>query len=209
MPKINIVTFAVIIGALVVAALVLTRSERADVAQARGEVIAAQQAFQLEASRAKSALDSNKFLLKRADSAGREAARFELQANVAMSKLDDAKARRKMLPVPDTCANIATADAAILAASEALTETRTRELSAALVKDTLDRRRADEAETRLADLLASASRLDTASTKLVHASKEGFWQKLRPTPFVGAEVGIDPATKQFSKTVGVGLGWRF
>lgn len=206
--KTHLVLFAFIAVAALAFALIVTRPERPDVAQARGEVIAAQTAARAALRSADSLLHANAFLTKRADSARVELVREHERAAVVDAALKQAENELVLAPVPAECSTIVAKQQAVIVAANNVIRNRDNQLSDALAADSADRKRADDAETVLARLKATTATLDTATTHLVNKSKPGFLSKLRPSLILGTVVGVDE-NKKPAIVVGVGMGWRF
>lgn len=183
----------------VVAVLVLTRPEGADVAQARKETAAA-------IARADGVLAENRMLKSRADSALSEAARQEKLSVAASADLANAKRTlfKAALAAPDTCAPVVLAAQVALADADKLVESRTRELSAALAADAVDRKRADDAEASLIDLKRPAATLVAATNQGLLARLK----RLRPQLSAGVLGGVDIQGKP-NAVVGVGITVHF
>jgi hypothetical protein len=187
---------AIVAAVVVIAALVLTRPEGADVAQARKETQAA-------IAHAKIVESDNRILKMRADSALAVASDYEKKAVVAAANLTVAKKDlfKAALAAPDTCAPVVLAAQVALSESDKLVDIRTHELAAALAADSADRKRADDAEAALRDLRKPAQ-------ALVTASKPSIWRRLRPELQAGGMAGVDVSGKP-NAVIGIGLGWHF
>ena len=59
-----------------------------------------------------------------------------------------------------------------------------------------------------AALATATTRVNTAATALVKASRPSFFARLKPDIGFGAAAGIDPFTRKPSTTIGVTLSWR-
>lgn len=183
----------------VVAVLVITRPDGADVTLARNQTKAA-------IVRANEVLHENAALKARADSALSEAARQEKLSVAASADLANAKRTlfKAALAAPDTCAPVVLAAQVALADADSVIEHRTRELAAALAADSADRKRADDAEASLIDLKRPAATLVAATNQGLLARLK----RLRPQLSAGVLGGVDIQGKP-NAVVGVGLTVHF
>lgn len=188
-----------IIAGLVVAvaALVLTRPEGADVAQARKDT-------QKAIVHANEVLAENKSLQLQAALARAQAAQHEKEAVVAESKFADAKHAlyKAALAAPDTCAPVVLAAQEAVRTAEVALDKRTHELADMTLADLKDKDRADKAESALIDLKRPAAQLVVAS------KPTSLLRRLRPELQVGVHAGVDIQGKP-NAVLGVGFGWHF
>lgn len=186
----------IVAAVVVIAALVLTRPEGADVVQARKETQAA-------IAHAKIVESDNRILKARADSALASAADYERKSVVATANLNVAKKAlfKAALAAPDTCAPVVLAAQDALNQADSLIDVRTHELAASLAADSADRKRADDAEAALIALRKPAA-------VLVSATKPNIWRRLRPEIQAGVLAGADISGKP-NAVIGIGLGWHF
>ena len=206
--KSHLVLIAVLIAAALVVAMIVSRPERPDVAQARGEVIAAQVAAKAALAKADTLLQENKFLKRRADSARAQLVNAHEVSSALEARLRTAKADLALAYTDEDTTDMVASSARVIQYADSLVASRTSELSAALAADSADSRRADEAEAALARLNESCKTLSGASDKLVAKSKPGFFSKLRPSLIIGTVVGVDEH-KTPVVAAGVGFGWHF
>lgn len=188
------------IAVVVIAALVLTRPDGADVAHARAET---QKAIALS----ERVLTENIALKDSRDSALAEAAKYEHSAVDAKHDLADAKRElfKAALAAPDTCGPVVLAAQAALHDADNVINSREHELAAALAADSVDSRRAASAEAALRGLKEPAKALVAAT------DNSGFLHRLarlRPELQAGIVGGIDVTGKP-NAVIGVGFGWHF
>lgn len=183
----------------VVAVLVLTRPDGADVAQARKDT-------QLAIAHADQVLIENKSLQIQAEQARAQAAQHEKEAVVAESKFADAKHAlyKAALAAPDTCAPVVLAAQDAVKQAEVALDKRTHELADMTLADLKDKDRADKAESALVDLKKPAQ-------ALVVATNQGLLsrlKRLRPELSAGVMGGVDLQGKP-NAVVGIGLTVHF
>ncbi len=184
---------------VVIAALVLTRPDGADVALARRQT---QQAI----AQATQVLAQNPTLKQQADSARRAAAAHEQKAQQANIQLAVAKSVlfKAALAAPDTCGPVVLAAQKALASADSVIDQRTAALVDMTLSDLKDSARADKAEAALVALRAPAQ-------ALVETTNTGFLarlKRLRPEMSAGVMGGIDITGKP-NAVVGVGFTVHF
>lgn len=193
-------TMLIVAGLVVViAVLVLTRPDGADVALARKQT---QQAI----AHATQVLAENRTLQQQADSARRVAAEYEQKAAQSQTRLADSKRVlfKAALAAPDTCGPVVLAAQNALTQADSVIDARTFALASMTLADLKDKSRADKAEASLAELRAPAQ-------ALVAVTNEGFLarlKRLRPELSAGFLGGVDITGKP-NAVVGVGFTVHF